>query len=67
MTSITFDSFGYIALLCQEKNSVYLYDSSGNLLLGGSAYTFGSVPYTTSVDSSGRFIVNSEFKIFIFY
>jgi hypothetical protein len=67
MTSITFDSFGYMTLSCQQNNAVYLYDSSGNLLLGGSAITFSTVPLTASVDSSGRFIVNSETTTYILY
>jgi hypothetical protein len=64
MTSIAFDSFGYMAL-SENIYQIYLCDSSGNST--GLSFSLSVARYYTAVDANGRFIISNSNSIGIYY
>jgi hypothetical protein len=65
ITAITFDSFNYMAISCENDYKTYLYDRYGY----GQAlsFTLNDPGYFTAVDSYGRFIIGSLKSVGIYY
>ena len=65
VTSITFDSYGYMANTCYANNTLILTDSNGtnyNKFLNTAPHS-----YISQIDFSGRFVVTSLQSLDIYY
>ena len=63
--SLTFDSFGYMAVGCWD-GLIYLYNAT-NVTYLNLQLTSSRIPSTTAVDASGRFLSISSSAIDIYY
>ena len=64
IASITFDSFGYMAISCDD-NKVVVYDRNGNYMQR--TVTTLNSPYVTAIDSNGRFVIMTKYSLDIYY
>ena len=62
--SLTFDSFGNLAVSCLSDNLILIYDFNGKYLTSMST---SDLPFTTGIDSAGRFIVMNRYSLDIYY
>jgi hypothetical protein len=65
MTTITFDSFGYMAISCENINQIYLYNNNGTNT--GLSFNLTNIGFYTAVDSYGRFIISNFLSIGIYF
>ena len=65
ISSITVDSFGYLAMSCFASNQVVVYDSNGNYM--NTSTSTSPNPYITAIDSKGRFVLMSSTSLDIYY
>ena len=63
--SITFDSFGNMAITCQANRYITVYDYNGNTM--NALLTTAGYPFISKVDSMGRFIVMANSQLEIYY
>ena len=65
ISSITVDSFGFLAVSCYNTQLITIYDSNGNYMK--TKLPTSHKPYLTSKDANGRFIVMTEKSLDIYY
>ena len=63
--SITFDSYGYMAITCFTDNRIVLTDSNG-INYNKFLYT-SSRPYISQIDATGRFVLMTSQSLDIYY
>ena len=65
LSSLTFDTFGYASVTCQNSNYIVLYDSNGNYLNKYMSITSGTT--VSAIDQNGRLITTSYSQLTIYY
>ena len=72
ISAILFDEYGYMALVCQNIQTIFLYYENGNStglnLTTSKLYTNISIyPFDINFDSKGRFILTNDKEINIYF
>ena len=65
ITEITVDSFGYMAIICNDDNLITVYDLNGNYM--NTKISTSLTPYITSIDSNGRYVIMTMYSLDIYY
>ena len=65
LTSISVDSYGYLAITCHNNQLITIYDVNGNYK--NTQLSTSKYPFMTSIDSKGRLIVTTENSLDIYY
>ena len=65
ITEITVDSFGYMAIICNDDNLITVYDLNGNYM--NTKISTSPNPYITAIDSNGRYVIMTYKSLDIYY